>query len=93
MPFCCFQKENQPGKCKNYNLNITDLWCSGKPCHGLNGTKYEEFIFLDRITEIIDDHPTEDPLFLFYTPHIGHWPLQVPQTYYEKWSLFHNRSL
>jgi hypothetical protein len=45
--------------------------------------EYEEFKFKTRVLEIIHDHNTEDlnvPLFLCYTSHIVHEPLQVPNT-------------
>jgi len=69
-----------------YDLNITDLWRDDGPASDLNGTDYEEFIFLRRIEELLDAHNQEEPLFLFYAPHIAHCPLQVPEEYLEKFS-------
>ena len=79
---------------------IKDLWDTDKPANDLVGTDYEEFIFLRRMLEIIEDHQTvavtsgvdsnpkkeeqEQPLFLFYAPHVAHCPLQVPQAYLDK---------
>jgi len=68
------------------DLDITDLWLDDGPAHGLNGTDYEEFIFLRRMEHVIDTHDPEDPLFLFYAPHIAHCPLQVPQEYLQKFA-------
>merc|ERR1719223_1911093 len=56
------------------------------PAVGLNGSDYEEFIFLRRMQKIIRDHDPEDPLFLFYAPHVAHCPLQVPKKYLDKFS-------
>jgi hypothetical protein len=64
--------------CQNYGT-IVDLWDTGSPAKTLNGTKYEEWMFMDRITEIISNHNSSENLFLMYTPHIAHCPLQVPQ--------------
>ena len=43
-------------KSKFQNLTITDLWDTHQPAYGLNGTDYEELIFLDRMRHIIDAH-------------------------------------
>ena len=81
--------------CLDVYPNIVDLWESNntspnvnehynKPAYGKNGTKYEEFMFHDRIDDIIDYHgsqATDNPFFLVYTPHIAHCPLQIPQKY------------
>ena len=43
--------------------------------------EYEEFKFKSRVLDIIDHHDTTDPdapIFLMYTSHIVHEPLQVP---------------
>ena len=68
----------------NLSLGIVDLWATDQPAYGLNGTQYEEFLFLDAITDIIQSHDPDQPLFLFYTPHIAHFPLQVPEELYNK---------
>lgn len=69
------------GQCMNYdNDQIVDLWDSGAPARSLNGTAYEEFIFRDRMLDIIATHdPTTGPLFIYWAPHIVHCPLQVPR--------------
>lgn len=67
-----------------HGLNITDLWDTDKPAANFNGTDYEEFIFIQRMQNIIDSHDPSDPLFLFYAPHIAHCPLQVPQNYLDR---------
>jgi len=60
-----------------------DLWSDDGagnegPARSLNGTDYEEYLFRDRVLSIIAAHDASRPLFLVYTPHIAHCPLQVP---------------
>jgi len=65
--------------CTDY-APIVDLWSNGGPAYGLNGTAYEEYMFRDRVVETIAGHDfAARPLFLVYTPHVAHCPLQVPQ--------------
>ena len=66
------------------NLSITDLWDTNEPARDLNGTDYEEFLFLRRMLHILDEHNHSEPLFLFYAPHVAHCPLQVPQQYLDQ---------
>lgn len=74
-------KDLQSG-CLQYNL--TDLWATDQPATGLNGTgEYEEFLFQSQVLNIVQQHNTSQPLFLFYAPHIAHCPLQVPQNWFE----------
>ena len=50
--------------------------------------QYEEFKFRKRVIQIIEEHDdiqTDHPLFLCYTSHIAHEPLQVPNA---TWSQF-----
>ena len=56
-----------------------DLWANDGPANTLNGTAYEEYIFLDEVTRVLQSHDPTSPLFLFYAPHIVHCPLQVPE--------------
>jgi len=67
--------------CQKYNP-IVDLWENNAthagPARSLNGTAYEEYIFRDRVLDIIASHDASQPLFLLYTPHVAHCPLQVP---------------
>ena len=39
---------------------------------------YEEKIFVDRVLQVVDEHPVDVPLFLNYDSHIVHSPLQAP---------------
>eukprot|EP00439_Symbiodinium_sp_Y106_P028487 s185_g3.t1 len=48
---------------------------------------YEEYLFKQRVLNIIQNHDTskpENPLFLFYSFHLLHTPLQVPKAWLEK---------
>ena len=60
----------------------------GLPFHACATGMYEEFKFKTRNLEIINGHDASDadaPLFLCYTSHIVHEPLQVPV---ETWNEF-----
>ena len=73
--------------------NPVDLWDTDKPAHGVNGTgpdNYEEGLFKERLLEVVKNHDASTPLFLYYAPHIVHWPLQVPQSYVDKFSFIPN---
>lgn len=63
--------------CQQYNP-IVDLWDTGAPAKALNGTNYVEYIFRDRVYNILSTHNLSEPLFMLYTPHVAHCPLQVP---------------
>lgn len=93
-------KDNGTGSGANdqyyYNLSLVDLWDTHRPATHLNGTDYEEFIFLKRMKQIIRDHgmgdgkePTKS-LLLVYAPHVAHCPLQVPQAYLDKFDFMDN---
>jgi arylsulfatase B len=71
-------------QCTDYG-QIWDLWDTGRPAWSMNGTSYEEFMFHERVYTIIDEHNFEEqPLFLVYTPHIVHCPLQVPELWLDQ---------
>jgi arylsulfatase B len=76
--------------CQKYNP-IVDLWSDDNagnegPARTLNGTDYEEYLFRDRVLSIIAAHDASQPLFLVYTPHIAHCPLQVPEDWLAKFN-------
>lgn len=86
---CCTGNISSPLLNGTITTPIVDLWDTHGPAFHLNGTDYEEFIFLQCLLEIIDNHNTDDinnddPLFLFYAPHIAHCPLQVPKEYLDQ---------
>jgi len=72
--------------CQQYTPGVVDLWDSGAPARALNGT-YEEFIFRDRVHEILSTHDASEPLFMLYTPHVAHCPLQVPPEWLARFQL------
>jgi len=45
---------------------------------------YEEAMLRTRAVSVIQGHDTSHPLFLFYTSHLLHTPLQVPDSYLQK---------
>ena len=64
--------------CQDIAPLTVDLWSNGAPARTLNGTQYEEFMFRDRLLDVINGHDLDAaPLFLLYTPHAAHCPLQV----------------
>ena len=70
--------------CQKYNP-IVDLWDTDKPS-SLNGSTYEEYFFRDRVMSIIENHDVTQSLFLVYTPHVAHCPLQVPKDWLDKFT-------
>ena len=69
----------------------TTLKAMDKPAFSLNGTKYEEALFAERLQRIVDGHDSSTPLFLYYAPHIVHAPYQVPDNYLEKFSFIDDK--
>jgi arylsulfatase A-like enzyme len=65
---------------------IIDFWDTDKPARTLNGTGYEEYLFRDRMTEIISAHDASTPLFLNYDSKVAHYPQQAPQEYQERFA-------
>lgn len=51
----------------------------GFPDDQVKSCLYEDEVFLDFITDTITSHDKDEPLFLFWAPHVIHSPLQVPQ--------------
>lgn len=72
------------GRCDG--VAMVDLWDTDKPASDMNGTEYEEGLFKQRLLDIVNDQNTDNPLFLYYGPHLIHTPLDVPDEYLEKFS-------
>ena len=99
---CCPILTEEQQQQENDNLKrqtIYDLWDTDRPARNLTGTDYEELIFQRRMLDIIDHHAAtntqregdeEQPLFLFYAPHVAHCPLQVPQSYLDQFDWMDN---
>ena len=48
---------------------------------------WQEYLFRDRMTEIISAHdPSAGPLYLNYDSKVAHYPQQAPQEYQERFS-------
>jgi len=45
---------------------------------------YEEAMLKQRALQIIQEHDTSSPLFLFFSTHLLHTPLQIPDSYLKK---------
>eukprot|EP00118_Oscarella_pearsei_P016699 m.161248 g.161248 ORF g.161248 m.161248 type:complete len:523 (+) comp38811_c0_seq1:35-1603(+) len=74
----------EQGKCGE--TNITDFWEDETQANYLIDGTYEEEIFKDRLQNIIESHDPSEPLFLYYGSRVVHTPLQVPQSYLDKFS-------
>ena len=51
---------------------------------------YEEEILTNEVLNIIEKHDVSTSLFLFWSMHLVHMPLQVPQKYVDKFSFINN---
>lgn len=53
------------------HANPVDLWDTGRPAHGMNGTGYEEGLFKERVLEVVKNHDvsTSTTLHTSSTPH------------------------
>jgi len=66
----------------NVCLNrFSDLWDTNKPAKRIQGTAYEEELFLQNTLSKIAEHNPKDPFFLFHSFHLVHTPLQVPDAW------------
>ena len=65
---------------------ITDLWENDHPASDDNGTLYEEQMFAERVYKWLDQAAENQdvPFFLFYSAHIAHSPVQVPEDYLQQ---------
>lgn len=73
-----------PGWNANPKGCAKDLWDTTAPAVHLNGTNNEEYLFTDRVQEILERHLPAQPLFLVYAPKLVHYPLQAPLRYQER---------
>mmetsp|Transcript_22600 Transcript_22600/g.44013 ORF Transcript_22600/g.44013 Transcript_22600/m.44013 type:complete len:550 (-) Transcript_22600:210-1859(-) len=56
----------------------------GFPGEQVDGCIYEDALFLQFVTDVINKHDPSEPLFLFWAPHIVHTPLQVPKSHLDR---------
>ena len=62
------------GECIELNPNIVDLWKDNQPAYGMNGTKYEEYLFAEHVYDTINgltDTVDDEPFFMVYAPQFG----------------------
>ena len=52
---------------------------------------FEEELLANEVLDIITSHDQRNPLFLFYSMHLVHMPLQIPSDYEEKFSFISDR--
>ena len=84
----------EAGSCKGAGQMI-DLWKTNAPAHGENGTgpdHYEEGLFKEKLLNVVNNHDVATPLFLYYSPHLVHGPLQVPDSYLNKFSFIDTKN-
>eukprot|EP00966_Prymnesium_polylepis_P137115 3168316-Prymnesium_polylepis.1 len=63
--------------------HIVDLIRNDGPAHGLNGTAWVDYLFLNETLSIIASHEqAQAPLFLFHAFHSIHAPLNAPAELY-----------
>jgi len=72
---------NHQASVPSEEVDIVDFWDTDKPANSLNGTGYEEFLFRDRLLEILRNHDQSKPLFLNYDSKVAHYPMQAPEKY------------
>jgi len=51
---------------------------------------FEEKVLTDAVKKVINEHDLSEPLFLLWSMHLVHMPLQVPQKYLDKFSFIKN---
>jgi arylsulfatase I/J len=74
-----FDQRDVDGLC---GQRFTDLWDSGAPARALNGTDYFDELAVQRVVHVIQTHAFEEaPLYIHWTPHVTHNPLQAPRAY------------
>ena len=69
---------------------LIDLWNTTGPARGVNGTAYEEELFLENTMTILNRHDPREPLFLFHAFHQIHTPLQVPAAWEQSFNFLPN---
>lgn len=75
--------------CQN-DKSIIDFWRTDRGASDANGTGYSEFLFQRELVGIVEKHDPQQPMLLFYAPHVAHCPLQVPKEYFDKFSFMEN---
>ena len=66
---------------KNITQSPYDLWRDDAPASDVAGTRYNGYLFNDFALDVIDNHDTAKPLFMYLAPANSHVPLQAPQRF------------
>lgn len=78
-----------PTGCEKAGINgIVDLTKDGGPAYGLNGTMWEDYLFMTESLSRINDHNASQPLFLLHAFHSVHTPLNPPKELEEPYKHF-----
>ena len=80
------------GVSKCNGSDMVDFWDTDKPATGKNGTDYEETLFKERLLNVVKEHNSTIPLFLYYAPHLVHAPLEIPDKYANMYNFIDNPS-
>jgi arylsulfatase I/J len=71
--------------CTLVDATLSDLWDGDAPSP-LNGTGFTEDLHAARLRAIIAGADAAAPLFLYYAPHVAHYPLQVPRAWLDRFA-------
>jgi len=71
-------------------IKMTDLWKTDKPAFGLNNTMYGGNLYNNEAVKLINEHDPTTPFFLYYAFQNCHEPLEVPQSYIDKYATVDN---
>lgn len=88
-------KDSAEGPAIGLNNSINSCFAGNDafPAGDIEGLcQYEDALFLRRALDIVEGYDPADnqPLFLFYAPHIAHEPLQVPEGWMTKLDFIEN---
>lgn len=83
---------------RNCPVNGVDLFDTLAPAYGLNGSQsidynhsynieaYSDYIFVERLVKVVENHDADSPLFMYFAPHSVHEPYEIPQQYLDSFS-------
>lgn len=87
----CDAQYGYPGVGQGAHNKVNGAGCTQAHQSATNPSQqctYEDALFEDRMTHIIKNHTGDKPLFLFWSTHIVHGPLQVPQATLDNFTSF-----
>ena len=92
----CDAQLGVPGIGQPAHDKVNGAGCSNAHQHATNSSKpcvYEDALFEERMTSVIEAHQSGDkPLFLFWSTHIVHGQLQVPDASLENFSFIPDKT-